>query len=106
MKKIRTIAIVAAIALAACSCSRQDSRYYELVGGDGTTDFLEFLSDSTCRFCLPGPLETVCGYEMQDDYVIVHIAPLSVGVLKLEDDGSLTGQAPFFEGKWKKSRKK
>ena len=67
MKKIRIITILASLALVLCSCNRQESRYYELVGGDGTTDFLEFLSDSTCRFCLPGPLETVCKYEMQND---------------------------------------
>lgn len=100
--KIMPVVLAVAVLV---SCSGRNQVYYVLEGGDEVTDFVEFITDSTCRFYVPGPLETICPYEIQDDYIIVHVAPMSNGVLHIEEDGSLTGQPPFFEGKWKKKRK-
>lgn len=104
-KFMRVLPLILAAAIFA-SCVRSNSVYYVLEGGDGVTDFVEFITDSTCRFYVPGPLETICPYELRDDYIIVHVAPMSSGILHIEEDGNLTGQPPFFEGKWIKSKHK
>ena len=107
MKQIVTISALAlAICLLLSACSKGITGYFELEGGVKSIDFLEFVSDSTCRFIAPGSMEMVCPYEIVDDsYIVVHVAPMSVGVLNIVNDKTLEGQVPFFEGTWKKVRK-
>lgn len=103
---VKISAVAAAICLLVSSCGNGGSRYYELEGGNKSIDFLEFVSDSTCRFIAPGSMEIVCPYEIVDGaYIVVHVAPMSNGVLQIVDNKTLEGQPPFFEGVWKKARK-
>lgn len=89
------------LAFAACSNGRE---YYELVGGDADIDYLEFLSDSTCLFVAPGPVEMVCPYSEKDGVITVRVVGFVNGRLIRQDKQTLKGEAPFFEGIWKKTR--
>lgn len=107
MKHIVKISAIAALyCILLASCGKSNEGYFELVGGNKSVDYLEFLSDTTCRFVAPGSIEMIRSYEIVDDtYIVVHVAPMSNGVLQIVDSKTLEGQVPFFEGTWKKTRK-
>ena len=106
--KIRLFAVLLLAAIFSTACVNSPVPYYELKGGNPDFDFIYFPTDSTCRFIDPNmqlteyPCETVSVDE--GDYIVVHVAPYSQGVLKIIDKRTLEGSAPFFEGIWKKSR--
>lgn len=103
MKRL-VFSLVVVLCLTA-ACSRPDGTYYELVGGDREVDWIEFLNDSTMRWMGPGPRVIESPFVEKDGLIVVETAPMSSGFLMRMPDGSLRGEAPFFEGNWKVSRK-
>ncbi|MBO4590747.1 MAG: hypothetical protein J5698_07235 [Bacteroidaceae bacterium] len=103
--RICNLCLLGALALALLSClNGSDKEYYELVGGNPDIDFLEFLGDSTCLFVAPGPVEMTCPYVEKDGVITVSVIGFVKGKLYREDKNTLRGEAPFFEGTWKKTR--
>ena len=98
-----TVCLAAAMMFVFVSCVH-DKEYYELVGGDPDIDYLEFLSDSTCLFIAPGPVEMVCPYTEKDGVITINVVGFVKGKLTRLDRKTLKGEAPFFEGTWKKTR--
>ena len=94
-----------AVILCLAACSRPDGTYYELVGGDDTIDWIEFVDDTTLRWVGPGPRLMESRYVEVDSIRVVETAPLSRGFIRRQPDGSLTGEQPFFEGVWCAARK-
>lgn len=88
-----------------CACSERTSDYYILEGGDRRVDWIEFAGDSTLRWVGPGAIpETSSFVENEDGDITVFVAPFSCGRLHRIDNRTLIGEAPFFEGIWKKTR--
>ena len=106
--KTRLFAVLLLAAVCATACTTSPVPYYELEGGDPEFDFIYFPTDSTCRFMDPNIQLTEYPYEIvsvdEGDYIVVHVAPYSQGVLKIIDEKTMEGSAPFFEGIWKKVR--
>lgn len=97
-------ACLAAVSLLALVSCAHDREYYELVGGDPDIDYLEFLTDSTCLFVAPGPVEMVCPYTENEGVITIQVVGFVKGKLTRLDRKTLKGEAPFFEGTWKKTR--
>lgn len=103
--RICHLCLIFAVVLALSSCANSRGKeYYELVGGNPDIDYLEFLDDSTCLFIAPGPVEMTCPYVEKDGVITVNVIGFVKGRLVRKDKNTLQGEAPFFEGTWKKTR--
>lgn len=99
--------ILALISLAFLSSCKPSAEYYLLEGGEAEIDWIEFVNDSTLRWVGPGPLQLESLYEEDEQgNIVVYVAPFSKGYMTRIDSKTIEGQVPFFEGTWKKSRKK
>jgi hypothetical protein len=103
MNRIYNLFLVGVVVLALLSCSN-GREYYELVGGDPDMDYLEFLTDGTCLFVAPGPVEMVCPYTETDGVITIDVVGIAKGKLIRQNRNILKGESPFFEGTWKKVR--
>lgn len=78
------------------------TQHYELVGGTPEIDYIDFLNDTLCRYVVPGPLTLTTRYTREENTYIIHINSTIKARLYKTDEGSLRGEAPFFEGVWVK----
>lgn len=101
MKKL-LFALLFATLLTAVGCNRSNVVRYELVDGDPTVDYIEFLNDSVCRYVAPGPITLVSPYTVEGEVLTVHINGVIKANLYQFEKNQLVGEAPFFEGVWKK----
>lgn len=80
-----------------------DRERYELVGGDGKLDVIEFYAQDSCRFVAPGPVLLHRTYS-QDSLgrIAINIYDGLYGYMIRISPDTLVGVEPFFDGIWVK----
>lgn len=80
-----------------------DRERYELVGGDGKLDVIEFYAQDSCRFVAPGPVLLHRTYTQDSTgRIAVSIYDGLYGYLIRVSPDTLVGVEPFFDGVWVK----
>ncbi len=82
-------------------CQKQGVVRYQMDGGNPEIDFLEVQGDTLCRFYGPGNIVLECPCRREQQGVLsIQVTPLITARLRIIDDRTLEGEAPFFEGVW------
>ena len=85
------------------ACQRKEATRYTLEGGDASVDFFLLQGDTLCTFYAPGHILLTCPCSVDGAGVLtVQVTGLVEAKLKPDGRRRYVGQAPFFEGAWKK----